>query len=270
MFRIAAYARLAGVSAKMLRAWDELGLFHPAWTDRSSGYRYYSPAQLPELRRILALRDLGLPLAQVTELVAGGADLRPTLERRRLELEAERREVERRLGALEISVAMAEAGSAAPDVVLQPVPRELVATLAVGRDEDDSAAFYELEAVVRGLGLRAHRPPAMLVHPPGPDGPVPDEVVVPVTARFAARAGIEVRELPACRVAAVIHRGPYAGLHEAQAALERWVAAAGLTVTGRLRIVYLQFGAEPELRVPPAYVVERAEDFVTELQLELA
>jgi effector-binding domain-containing protein len=155
-------------------------------------------------------------------------------------------------------------------VVLQPVPRQLVATLAVGPDDDDNAAFYELEAVVRGLGLRAHRPPAMLVHPQGPDGPVPDEVVVPVTARFASRGGIEVRELPACRVAAAVHRGFYAGLPDVQAALERWVAAAGLTVTGRLRILYLQFGAEPELRVPPAYVVEREADFVTELQLELA
>lgn len=270
MFRIAAFARLAGVSAKMLRAWDELGLFRPAWIDRSSGYRYYSPAQLPELRRILALRDLGLPLAEVAGLVAGGADLRPVLERRRRELEAERREVDRRLQALEISVAMADAGSASPDVVLQPVPRDLIATLPVGPDDDDSAAFYELEAVVRDLGLRADRPPAMLVHPPGPAGAVADEVVVPLTARFAPRDGIAVRELPACRVAAAIHRGPYEGLGAAHAALEQWVAAAGLPVTGRLRILYLQFGAEPELRVPPAYIVERDEDFVTELQLELS
>lgn len=270
MFRIAAYARLAGVSAKMLRAWDALGLFHPAWTDGSSGYRYYSPAQLPELRRILALRDLGLPLADVTGLIAGGADLRPVLERRRRELEAERREVERRLQALEISVAMADMGAPGPDVVLQRVSRELVATLAVGPDGDDNAAFHVLETVVRDLGLRAGLPPAMLVGRHGPAGPLPDEVVVPVTARFAPRDGIVVRDLPACRVAAVIHRGPYAGLAEVGAALERWVATAGLRAARGLRIVYLQFGAEAELRVPPAYVVDRADDFVTELQLELA
>jgi hypothetical protein len=34
--------------------------------------------------------------------------------------------------------------------------------------------------------------------------------------------------------------------------------------------VYLQFGAEPELRVPAGYLVGRDADFVTELQLELA
>ena len=269
MFRIAAYAELAGVSAKMLRAWDGLGLFRPAWTDRSSGYRYYSPAQLPQLRRILALRDLGLPLAEVAELVAGGTDLRPILDRRRRELQAERREVERRLQALEISVAMADAGAADPDVVLQPVPPELVATLEVGRDGDDNAAFYAVEAVVRDLGLRAGRPPAMLVGRSASGAPMPDVVAVPVSARFPARDGITVHELPACRVASIIHRGPYVGLAGARAALERWAGAAGLATTGRVRIRYLQFGAEAELRLPRPYLVERADDFVTELQLEL-
>jgi effector-binding domain-containing protein len=90
-----------------------------------------------------------------------------------------------------------------------------------------------------------------------------------IRRQATAGSSSAVREPPACRVAAAVHRGSYAGLAVAQAALERWVAANGLPVTGRLRILYLQFGAELELRVPPAYVVERDVDFVTELQLEL-
>lgn len=262
MFRIAAFANLAGVSAKMLRAWDAAALFRPAWTDAATGYRYYSPAQLPELRRLLALRDLGVPLAELTRLVAGGANLRAMLERRRAELEQERREVDRRLRDLEISVTMAGAGAAGLDVVLQPVRRELVAVRTIAPHEDDSDVFYEVEALVRDLGLRADRPPMTLV------GDV-DEVAIPVRARFEPRGPISVRELPAGRVASIIHRGPYGGLGAARDALEAWVAAADLR-PGRLRVVYLQFGAERELRVPPAYLVGRAADFVTELQLELA
>jgi len=273
VFRIAAFARLAGVSAKLLRAWDELGLFRPAWIDRANGYRYYSPAQLPGLRRILALRDLGVGLAELVDLVAGGRDLRPILERRRRDLEREQREVERRLRALDISVAMAEHGAAGLDVVVQPVPRELVATLPVDpRTGDLNAAFYEVEAIVRDAGVRAHRPPGALVNPSDPggaDGAGSDEVFVPITSRFASHGGCVIRELPACRVAAAIHRGSYDGLASVQAALEAWVAGARLPTDGRLRILYLQFGAEPELRVPPAYLVQRDAEFVTELQLEL-
>jgi DNA-binding transcriptional MerR regulator len=269
MFRIAAFARLAGVSAKTLRAWDELDLFQPAWIDVSNGYRHYSPAQLPELRRILALRDLGLGLTEISGLVVGGADLRPVLERRRAELERERRDVERRLRTLEISVAGSDAGAAGPDVVVQPVARELVATLVLGPDEDLDAAFYEVETTVRDLDLRAHRPPGALVHPAGPRVRRRTELFIPVTSGFEPRGRIGVRALPACRVATIIHRGSYEGLEPARIALERWVGASGQATTGQLRILYLQFGAEPELRVPEAYLVQRSADFVTELQLEL-
>ena len=84
------------------------------------GYRAYSPAQLPELRRILALRDLGVPLAEIGGLLGGGEDLRAALERRRDDLERTRREAERQLQALEIRVALAD-DEHAPDVVVRPV-----------------------------------------------------------------------------------------------------------------------------------------------------
>src|SRR5688500_20121698 len=103
MFTIGSFARLAGISPKQLRAYDALGLFQPAWVDPSSSYRYYSPAQLPELRRILALRQLGMPLDEIDALARGG-DLREGLERRRAELERARCLGEERLVDLESDV----------------------------------------------------------------------------------------------------------------------------------------------------------------------
>src|ERR671927_567300 len=126
MFTIGPFSRLAGVSPKVLRSYDALGLFRPVWLDPSTGYRYYSPAQLPELRRITALRDVGLGLAEIGRLVRGGEDLRVALERRRQALEAERIEIDRRLAALDIRVRDGTPDAAA-DVVLRPVPTELVA-----------------------------------------------------------------------------------------------------------------------------------------------
>ena len=251
MFQIGQFSRLAGISAKQLRAYDELALFRPVWVDPSSGYRYYSPAQLPELRRILALRQLGMPIEEIGALVRGG-DLRSALDRRRADLERERRLVEERLSALDISVA----GDAGPDIVIRPIGVEPVAVLAL-----DGAAgnpFVELEAYVLETGRRAHRPPGAI--------PAQREIFVPVTGPIPETDRISYRRLPACRVASVIHRGPYAGVAAARASLLRWVEAAGLTLAGPMRTLYLQFGAEPELRLPPGWVVERDEQFVTELQ----
>jgi DNA-binding transcriptional MerR regulator len=264
VFTIGGFARIAGVSAKVLRAYDAAGLFAPAWVDPSSAYRYYSPAQLPEFRRILALRDVGMSLAEIGRLVGGGVDLRAALERRRDELEHERREVERRLAALDIRVAAGAVGSLEPDVVLRRIDSEPVATfdLRLREDRDVGGAFYELEVHARDLGVRARRPP----------GAIADEdiIFIPVRRAISPTDRIGFRRLPACRAATILHRGDYDTLPAVLDALERWVSAAGLEPDGPLRILYLQFGAEPELRLPPGWVVQRDADFVTELQLPVA
>ena len=252
MFQIGQFARLAGISAKQLRAYDALGLFRPVWVDPSSAYRYYSPAQLPELRRILALRQLGMPLEEIGALVHGG-DLRAALDRRRAELERERRRAEDRLAALDITVGDA-------DVVVRPVAIEPVAAMRLG--DDAETAFDELESHVRDLGRRAHRPPGAI--------PSEREIFVPVTGPVAETDRIVYRRLPAVRVASVIHRGPYGGVAGARRALVRWVEASGLAPAGPMRTLYLQFGADASLRLPPGWVVQRDVDFVTELQQPVA
>jgi DNA-binding transcriptional MerR regulator len=263
VFRIAEFARLSGVSARTLRKWDAAGVFRPAWTDPSSGYRGYSPAQLPELRRVLALRDVGVPLHEIAELVRGG-DARGALERRRAELEVARREAERRLRALDISVAMAD-DPAAPDVVVRPVTEELVAWVPqpVG-DEPESSAWYRLEAAVRDMGRRRAAPPGATTL----DGVA--AIYVPLTRPIPAGGEVTPAVLPAVRVASVLHRGRYEGLASAEASLARWTREAGLRTVGPARTLYVQFGAEAELRVPARYLVDRAADLVTELQLPVA
>ena len=101
-----------------------------------------------------------------------------------------------------------------------------------------------------------------------PDGDV--EIFVPISNPTRPNERVASGRLPACRAATVIQRGPYDGIATTRRTLDRWIAAAGLVAAGPLRIIYLQFGAEPELRVPEGYVVDRAADFVTELQLPVA
>lgn len=69
MLKIGDFSRLGQVSVRMLRHYDELGLLKPAQVDRFTEYRYYTIKQLPRLHRILALKDLGLPLEKIAELL---------------------------------------------------------------------------------------------------------------------------------------------------------------------------------------------------------
>src|SRR5512147_3281105 len=92
MFKIGDFSRLTQVSIKTLRYYDEIGLLKPAQIDRFTNYRYYTIEQLPRLNRILALKDLGLSLDQIGDLLKRDlpADqLRGMLMLRQAEIEQE-------------------------------------------------------------------------------------------------------------------------------------------------------------------------------------
>lgn len=61
-------ARLSGVSARMVRHYEGLGLL-PAVARTDSGYRQYGEADVHTLRFIKRSRDLGFSMEEITELV---------------------------------------------------------------------------------------------------------------------------------------------------------------------------------------------------------
>src|SRR3954453_9244454 len=65
MFKIGDFSKLCRVPVSTLRYYADIGLLMPSQVDTFTGYRYYALDQLPRLNRILALRDLGLPLDQI-------------------------------------------------------------------------------------------------------------------------------------------------------------------------------------------------------------
>lgn len=91
MLRIGEFARVANVSIKLLRHYDEIGLLSAHATDRSTGYRYYSVTQLALLNRLLVYRSLGFSLKEIRRLVraeTSPGDLRDMLTQRRASLAA--------------------------------------------------------------------------------------------------------------------------------------------------------------------------------------
>jgi DNA-binding transcriptional MerR regulator len=88
MLKIGDFSRLSQVSVKTLRYYDEVALLKPTQVDEVSGYRYYSVAQLRQLHRILALRDLGFSLDQIGHVLKAELsieELRGMLRLRRAE-----------------------------------------------------------------------------------------------------------------------------------------------------------------------------------------
>ncbi|MDH6282205.1 MerR family transcriptional regulator [Prescottella agglutinans] len=66
-------ARITGTTSRTLRHYGSLGLLEPSRIG-ANGYRYYGQPALVRLQRILLLRELGLGLAAIADVLAGETD----------------------------------------------------------------------------------------------------------------------------------------------------------------------------------------------------
>ncbi|MDQ4215324.1 MerR family transcriptional regulator [Microbacterium capsulatum] len=64
-------ARLTGTTSRTLRHYDDIGLLPPSRI-AANGYRHYDESALVRLQRILLLRELGLGLPQIAEVIGSG------------------------------------------------------------------------------------------------------------------------------------------------------------------------------------------------------
>lgn len=128
MFRIGEFSRIAQVAGSLLRYYDQIGLLKPAHIDEWTGYRYYSASQLPRLHRILALKELGLTLEQIAQLVdedLSTDEIRGMLALKKAQVEQAVQEEIARLRQIEARLQFIETPEQpAFDIVLKSVPAQ--------------------------------------------------------------------------------------------------------------------------------------------------
>lgn len=92
-------ARAAGTTTRTLRHYGDLGLLAPSRV-AGNGYRFYDDDGLLRLQRILLLRELGLPLATIGDVLAGERDTEEALGIHLELLERERERIDRQIASV--------------------------------------------------------------------------------------------------------------------------------------------------------------------------
>lgn len=268
MFTIGDFARHGRVSVRMLRHYDAVGLLSPARVDPCSGYRYYRPAQLARLNRVIALKDLGFTLEQVRTILdedVSTGELRGMLRLRRAQLESAAAEAAARLARVEARLRSIESEGAMPDIdvvvtSLRPVRvAELTGTARSFEPHHIGPVVGPLfEELSRRLDAAGSTPtgPGLARYE---ENPGEDTVTVRAGLPVADAPGdLPVVEVPGVRLAATaIHRGSMEGVLPTAQALARWIAEQGYRPVGLPREVTLDCPDDPDA-------------WVTELQQPLA
>ncbi|WP_137846284.1 MerR family transcriptional regulator [Microbacterium sp. 2FI] len=271
MYTIGEFAAFGRVSVRMLRHYDAIGLLKPARVDQATGYRRYSIEQLTDLLQLVELRELGIGLDAIADVLRAGdrADaLRATLESRHAELEASVADDTARITRIERRLLTLE-GAIMIDVDYRPV--EAVTLYAVSTEARGgqvgvpaaiAAAMPGLDTALENARRPLNEPGVFWYEPIGDTDDLAVHIAYTADEPPVPGSGYEVVTLPAVpTMATLIHRGDMTGIGESWGALMQQVVADGYRMAGLCREVYLVAnGHEPgpdwvtELQVP----VERA------------
>lgn len=254
MLKVGDFSRIAQVSSRLLRYYDEMGLFHPAHIDPTTGYRFYRVEQIPDLNRILALRDLGLSLEQIKRCIVDDlstAEIRGMLALKKAQVEQQLTEELNRLRRIEHRLQQLEQ-SAAPsqDVVIKPVPAQHILSTRESALPAQDLGDY-LGRVLGAVAAHSDGLPGHLVLIEHSEA-FPDSVFDLETGfaieepsltslAIAADLTLHGRLLPAVeQMATVVHVGPWGSGLQAYYGLGQWIEANGYEFAGPIREVYFQ------------------------------
>lgn len=100
--------RMAGVSARTLRYYDEIGILKPARIN-SSGYRIYGQSEVDKLQQILFYRELGVSLEGIRDIInAPSFDINGALREHREKLLLKREQIDRLIANVDKTIASKE------------------------------------------------------------------------------------------------------------------------------------------------------------------
>lgn len=237
---IGEFATLTRLSVRTLRRYHAAGLLEPDTVDPATGYRYYSPEQIPTAQVIHQLRQLDVPLAEIDSILAGAPQerarvveghlqrLQDSLDRTRMAVVALRRLLEPDSADMPIelrTVAARTVVAVSGHVQLtesmswyDSAMAELDAAFAADERTGPPGGQYSNELFTLGAGaLTVFRP----VRDPRPSG------------------RIEVVELPEVELAVTVHPGPHDDIDVTYGRLGAWVVDHALVVAGPIHETYV-------------------------------
>lgn len=247
LLSIGEFSRLSAISVRMLRHYDAHGVLHPTRTDPRSGYRSYAADLLPVAGRIRRLRDLGLGVAELAEVVAVLDDAvatRRILDRLRTRLIAEATAAAARIQEVDRFITTLQEPTMTIEVTHRTQPARTVASLrdTIPTYADEGRLWQRLMPALSAAGTRPDRGACAIAVFHDEDYRESDcdvEIQLAVTAPFPDTGDVRCLEVPAQEVAVGVLHGSYDGTGEVMAAVGRWVTEHGYAFAGPMFNVYL-------------------------------
>lgn len=261
MFRIGEFSKISQVPVSALRYYADIGLLKPEHIDNETGYRYYTFTQLPALNRILALKNLGLALNQISAIMQHGVSAEQIegmllLKQSELQQVVDETQSQIKLVQARLNQIYQEGKMPAYDIVTKSVDpiyalaiREVIPTPShVGTLMGESFG-----AIARN-GIEVVGAPFAIFHDMEFKADDLDvEIVFPVAPKVQSNIKLDenrelvVGELAGFELAATtIYIGEFENIPNAYSVIGQWIAENDYQIAGASREVYLRAPSETE------------------------
>ena len=265
MLKIGDFSKLARVTVKALRYYDELGLLKPVSVDQFTGYRYYSTGQLTQLHRIVAMKDMGLSLEEISRLLKDNVSVAHILDLLHVKQEEQKQKLEvetERLRRVEEWLVQVEKEGKMPDyeiVIKRIAPQKVVSIRQIMPNYSATGQlFQKIGPYIYKSGSQIIGPPILIIYDEGfKEKDVDIEVAFPIVKDVPSKGEFKCKELPGYdQMAATIHKGTYDSVGGAYIAMGKWIETNGYQIIGPCREIYF---TDPRSGTPP-------NEYVTEIQ----
>ena len=241
-YRIGEFALLSGVSTKTLRFYDAIGLFRPAWVDARTGYRRYRPQQLEQFASILALKSLGVPLADIRNLclrAGSGKDRQDLLSDVKRRIEQSIQTATQSLQCIDAALNELEVSKTPISVVVKRRPAISVASIRARVESYPGIARFEQELLKVLPPQSIGKLRGVLWHRCADSGSLEGEPFVELKHNVPFRSFYDVKQLPAATLACAYCGSDDDSAEQGYNAIRRWMNVRGYRVAGPKREIYL-------------------------------
>lgn len=272
MFKIREFSRMSGLSVDTLYHYDSIGVLHPAYIDKTTGYRFYEANQLVTISKILAFKDAGFSLQEISDILNKNLSVNlliDILEKKAVTMEEELEAKASRLERLHTNIFMIKNGGIPrmDEISVKKVEPILVASLRRTFLKNGSQTYDEFceemwanvnKHIDKMKGKRMV--PCMTLYHKDNETEQDMEVIEPLTKEIPSGEEVRIYQLPAIeRSVCIVHNGPFSTIPQTYHTAYKWIAENGYTLNGATREIYHKGD----------WATDNPEEYVTELQFPI-
>lgn len=272
MFRIGEFSHMSGISINTLYHYDNIGLMQPTKVDKFTGYRYYEASQLVTLNKIMALKDAGFSLGEISNILKTNPVNKALIDILEVKAESLEKELEKqadKLQRLRTNIFLIKNGGIPNmnEISIKKVEPILVASLRRCFIKNDTKTYDEfceecwvdVNAHITKMSGKVTIPCMTLYHEDN-NYKQDMEVIEPITKSIPSSDTVNIYELPMTeKMACIVHNGPFSTIGETYKAMSNWISENNYTVCGPIRELYHK----------GEWATDDPNEYVTELQFPI-